>query len=318
MIPHLLRRTLATVGSTYLLVFAAGTLAGSVRLMPWLAADAVPLAVTVAFAKVLLVAAAEVALLVAPPLGCAVEAARWLGDGTARTLHTLGVSPRRLLIPAGLAGLTAACLALVLSMAHQAHEPVRFSNALLAQSRAAVCSQAPLAHVPVVNVSWLCVDGTPQLVGAWPQRGAASLVWSAAAAEFPPDLTSLTLRDVRLATRASRVQVRANAVVVRGFEPWLVSATIAPWQRGLAYGLCAWFASLAAAGCVLRGGHPSRARALAVGIVGPALFLLSGAHRAPALGLAICLLLGTLAPLLVHICVKAGSQLPCYRRGDTG
>src|ERR1700735_3637076 len=97
-------RTSALVASGAIAL--VGILAGAVRLMPWLLDPAVPWRVAAPFARGLAAVALEAALLVWWPVGWALAACRFVENGEARVLLTLGERPARTasrLAPQGLA-----------------------------------------------------------------------------------------------------------------------------------------------------------------------------------------------------------------------
>lgn len=275
MLPHLIVRIFRVVAWIATLTSLLGIGAATVRLLPWLVAPNVPLGVCVAFFTPLVLGSIEVALFVALPLGCALASADCVQDGTSKTLCTLGVAPARQTFNFAAVGIVFACLNLLVSAqsASAANCPGALTNSLLHAAAIDSCQTGLVAYVPVVDVSWLCIQNTPRLVGQLPRQG---MVWTARGASFSERLNQLELHDVHWVLRRPAIRVRANRVLVSGFAPWLSSSSVDPWLRGLATALSSLFAACSAVWTLMRWPSASRARALFVSVVGLLPFLSFG------------------------------------------
>jgi len=254
-----------------------GACAG-VRLLPWIAADDVPWAVSIVFLEALLLAAVEVGLALALPLGVALEAERWGHDGTVVALRTLGVGPLRLAANALAVSVMVGVLVVAISFRSttMAASPGELSNDLLAAAGDEACASGRPVRVPLVQAAWLCMDGKPWLVGWFPAHGQPTLVWKASHARFGSNLDRVEFKDTTLVA-GSASSVRANDVVMTGFLPWLVPTTVPPPLRASATGAAACGAALAATWSLVRWPLASKVRAVLVGTGGMLLFLFVGA-----------------------------------------
>ena len=231
-----------------------GTLAGSIRLLPWLFAPEVPLPVTLPFARALLAAACEVSSTVGIPLGFALAAVLTVRRGELRAFEALGVSPAQLAFSA--AG--AACalpLAMVLLGANVdpgAGVPGRFATQLIGSGEQ-VCrdQKSPrTSWIPMVDVTWLCFPNrAPRVVAALPSSGGRAW-FTARALRFSDDLSAVALSDFMLATRPDAAGRRLEARVERAritnlnswgqplvSDSWLRSASLVIATATLALGL---------------------------------------------------------------------------------
>src|SRR6478609_220082 len=76
-------------------IMGVATLAGLVRVLPWIVAPNVPLRVALPFAQALFAVGLETTLLCAPPIGWALAASTLVERGEARALFAIGLSPAR-------------------------------------------------------------------------------------------------------------------------------------------------------------------------------------------------------------------------------
>lgn len=321
MLPHLVIRTARTVAWVALLCSLLGMGAATVRLLPWLVSPDVPWRVSLAFFRSLALASTEVALFIALPLGCALEVVRWVADGTAATLRTLGVGPLRQATNIAVVGLAVSLMGLAVSAesANVAGAPGDLSNALVEAAGAEACRTGRAARVPLIDVAWLCSDGSPRLAGRLPTRGGAAMVWTAAHARFSKDLEQIELDDVRWSVPRPAVSIHANHVVLTGFTPWLVPNHVAPRLRSVATALVSWLAALACAWALLRWPSPSRARGLVVAVAGALSFFLVGGpliRAASWFALPVLALLAVTVPVAVAR-VTAFARLPTTPAGGT-
>jgi hypothetical protein len=269
-------RTSALVASGAIAL--VGILAGAVRLMPWLLDPAVPWRVAAPFARGLAAVALEAALLVGWPVGWALAACRFVENGEARVLLTLGERPGRTafrLAPQGLA-FSLALAGVALIYGSDASSPGRVATELVAQARVA-CAMAtvPTTYaIPFTDMTWLCApDRPPRLVGGAPgiMRGA---LLTASDARIAGDFRALELDDARLVLAGDPVvAVRVDSLSLRGMAPWAQASSLPPALRALLLALTAWSVASLAAYAVLRRDAPTRAAALALGAVGPVVAL---------------------------------------------
>jgi hypothetical protein len=272
------RRAARATAVAGLSILAVATMAGLVRVLPWLAAPAVPVRVVVPFARGLLAMGLETALLAAPPLGWAFAAAVLVERGEARALLAAGMSPvaivRTTLGPA----LCFAAFAAVAALAWgtEAAAPGRLARDLLTQSkRTCLTATEPRAvQVPVVGVTWLCNPGeAPRVVGALP--GSARGAFSALDLGVGDDLRNVELSDLKLMfPSAVPVRVHAKTAGVTGLSPWGRASNLRPSVRALLLSSTGAALALLVALIVLGGGHSSRVVALALGGAGPAAALM--------------------------------------------
>ncbi|PKN48226.1 MAG: hypothetical protein CVU63_05710 [Deltaproteobacteria bacterium HGW-Deltaproteobacteria-20] len=277
MLTHLVLKAWRTVLWVALIAVLIGAAGATVRLLPWLVAGDVPGAVSLAFFETLVLASAEVGLVIALPVGCGIEVVRWGHDGVGATLRTLGVRPLRQASHVASVALVLGALTVAVSFrsAAVAASPGHLSNALLEAAGDEACASGRALRVPLVQAVWLCSQGVPRLVGWLPPRGPPSVAWTASRARFTSSLDRIDLDHVTWVNGPSTV-IRARHVVITGFLPWLVPASVSSSLRAVASGLSACLAALATAWALLRWPTPSRARALLVAAAGTLGFLLFG------------------------------------------
>lgn len=303
MLPHLLRRLAVSVFTALAAALGIGLVAGAVRVLPWVASPSVPTSVILVFARVLALAAAEVALVIAAPIGVALETWRMTADHSVRTLLAVGVRPWRL---AAHSAAIAAAFSLVSaavssSWSRDARSPGVFTNHLMHAGQDVCASRRPAA-VPLVGVTWLCVAGEARLVGVAGELS-SQIAWSASDARFADDLSSASLSDLRVALRSRKAEVRAERANVRGFAPWLAPSAGRRGARPAAFALALLLSSLAASWSLLRWPARSRVTAFVVGCAGPVAFLLA-ADR----------LVSSSAPACVAGAIAVGVLLPVTTR----
>src|SRR5690242_6841126 len=89
------RRAARAAGLAAAAIMGVATLAGLVRVLPWIVAPNVPLRVALPFARALFAVGLETTLLCAPPIGWALAASTLVERGEARALFAIGLSPAR-------------------------------------------------------------------------------------------------------------------------------------------------------------------------------------------------------------------------------
>jgi hypothetical protein len=276
----------------------AGTVAGAVRLLPWLLDPGVPWRVAAPFARGLAAVALEAALLIGWPIGWAVASFRFVESGEERVLLTLGERPEQTVIkrlaPQG-AVLALALAAVALVYGSDANAPGRVVTELIAQARhACTTAPAPLTYsVPFTGLTWLCAPGRePRLVGTAPGGLSGALV-SARSARIAGDFRALDLDDARiLLPGESPVSAHVAELTMHGMAPWARASTLPAALRAPLLALAAWASGSLAAYAVLRRAARTRLGVLFLGAAGPlgALGLLRLFERAGAPAAAFLLL----------------------------
>jgi hypothetical protein len=295
------RRALEATGFTAAAILGVATLAGAVRVLPWVVAPNVPLRVALPFGRALFAVGLETTLLCAPPIGWALACATLVERGEARALFAIGLGPGRLVRQTAVPALGFAALAAVAALAWgtEAAAPGRLARSLVDQSRRSCAGEvAPrAAHIPFVGVTWLCFEGrAPRLSGELPGGGGT---FTAADLTISDDLRSLQFSDMHLLLgERGNLRLHVRDAHVGGLSPWGRASNLLPALRaGLlsSTGMClAWLVSI----YVLTRSISNRLISLVLGGVGPvaALLVLSrlelGDHRSwayawvPAAGIA--------------------------------
>lgn len=266
------------------IVLGVGLVAGTIRVLPWIASPAVPGRVALPFVRGLVAVALETALLAGPPLGFALATAVFVERGEARGLFAIGVSPSRIVrstLPPALAFAALAALAAA-AWGTDAAAPGRLARSLVAEARAACeASPARAAFVPLVRASWLCFPHAPaRLVGAMP--GAAETPFTASSLWVSDDLGTVSVEDLHLSLGGSfATRVHAGRARVTGLPPWARASNLRPALRALLLSSTGALLALLASFAVLRSSRSGRAAALALGAAGPvtALAVLAALER---------------------------------------
>lgn len=292
-------------------ILGIAVLAGAVRVLPWIVAPHVPLAVALPFARALFAVGMETTLLAAPPIGWAFAAAVLVERGEARALFATGASPAGIVRTTIVAALAFAALTALASLTwgREAAAPGRLARALVAESKASCRGGGDgAAFIPFVGLTWLCFPGAePRLSGQLPAGGGA---FSARDLSISDDLRSLEFADLRLLLgEKGKVAVRAQSAEIRGLAPWGRGSNLAAPLRALLLAITGPALALLGATIVLARSIAHRLRSLLVGTAGPigALLALSrleqGEHApwtylaVPAAGLALLLLATALVSL---------------------
>lgn len=249
-------------------VALVASLAGAVRLLPWVVDPTVPARVAVPFARTLVEAALEIAVLVGWPVGWALAAQGFVETGEARVLALLGERPSRTVARLAPQGLALACgLAAIAWVAgRDASAPGRVAQDLVAEARVA-CEASPRPNaqaVPFVGVAWLCgTSGAPRLYG----HGPGGVPISAADLRLSGDLRALDLEDARLILPGARVRV--GVLSIAGMTPWGRASKLGPAAHALLTASSAALCAALATALVLRRRARTRLGALALGAIGP-------------------------------------------------
>ncbi|MDI1428068.1 hypothetical protein [Polyangium sorediatum] len=296
------------------LVTSVSVAAGLVRSMPLLLAPSVPARLGLPFARAALAISLEVALVLAPPLGAALAAARLVDRGEARAVFALGASPRSLVASALPVWLLVFVLSALASLAWglEAEAPGRLASRLLADGRAACVDRAArdpqvphAATVPMAEATWICLPGEPpRLVMSPSLLGGSAL--AARSIELSADTASLVADDLVLALPSNEttgpMTVRVARASVRGLLPLGRPSNLRAPVRAALLGATSAASALLTSLAVLVSSIRGRALALFVGLSGPALALLvlSALEREKSSLLAYGLVpaLGLLGPLL--------------------
>jgi hypothetical protein len=302
------RRSARATAWAAVAILGVAVLAGAVRVLPWIVAPHVPLAVAFPFARALFAVGMETTLLAAPPIGWAFAAAVLVERGEARALFATGASPAGVVRTTVVAAVVFAALtaAASLSWGREAAAPGRLARALVAESKAS-CSGGGdgAAFIPFVGLTWLCFpDAEPRLAGQLPAGGGA---FSARDLAISDDLRSLEFSDLRLLLGdKGSIVVRARNAEIRGLAPWGRGSNLAAPARALLLAITGPALALLGATIVLARSIAHRLRSLLVGAAGPtgALVALSrleqGEHApwtylaVPAAGLALLFLVTAL------------------------
>jgi hypothetical protein len=257
-------------------IMAVATLAGLIRVLPWIVAPNVPLRVALPFARALLAVGLETTLLCAPPIGWALAAATLVERGEARALFAIGLSPARVVRSTLVAALGFAALSALAATlwGSEASAPGRLARALVEQSKQSCSEAARTAHVPFVGVTWLCFrDHPPRLSGALPGGGGT---FTAADLAISDDLRALSFSDMRLLLGAkSEVRLHVDRAEVNGLSPWGRASNLRPGVRAALLSVTGAVLALSAALFVLWRSVSSRFFALLVGGSGPVAALLA-------------------------------------------
>ncbi len=280
-----------------------GLFASCVRAAPWIASSGVPWNLVRHFGLALVLASAEVACLVAGPLGAALSSVQWTLDGTSRTLSSLGVRPIRQALHFGAASIGFCAIVWLVSSTwgQMATDPGGFTNAMMEEAAQASCSQARAVDVPLVGVSWLCTSNTARLLGMPAAPDAAPYVFEASAVSFSRMLEAATLRHVRVALRSPKVLLEVEHAKVTGFAPWLGASSVDGWTRGVASAVASGLGAIFSGYAIIIFGLRSRAAAVVVGLVGPVAFIVLGIPTlasVPKLGFVVLVLQSVLLPIL--------------------
>src|SRR5258708_6118730 len=217
-------------------ILAVATLAGAIRVLPWIVAPNVPLRVALPFARALFAVGLETTLLCAPPIGWALACATLVERGEARALFAIGLGPARVVRATALPALAFAALAALSALAGgtEAAAPGRLARSLVEQSRRACAGEvAPrAAYIRLVGVIWLCLEQKePRLWGTLPGGGGT---FTAADLAISDDLRSLEFGDMRLAFgEGGSVRVSARRAHVMGLSPWGRASNLRPAARAV-------------------------------------------------------------------------------------
>ncbi len=271
------RRAAKATGVAAVAILGVATLAGAVRVLPWLVAPHVPLRVALPFARALFAVGLETTLLCAPPIGWALSAATLVERGEARALFAIGMSPARIVRASIAPALGFAALAAIAALAWgtEAAAPGRLARSLVEQSKRSCAGDvAPhAAHIPFVGVTWLCFEAQqPRLSGALP-GGAGT--FTAADLAISDDLRSLHFSDMRmLLGKAGNIRLRVEQAQVTGLSPWGRASNLRPGLRALLLSSTGAALALLASWFVLARSVSHRLLSLLVGGVGPVAALL--------------------------------------------
>jgi hypothetical protein len=258
-------------------IMSVATLAGMVRVLPWIVAPNVPLRVALPFARALFAVGLETTLLCAPPIGWALAASTLVERGEARALFAIGLGPvgvvrKTVIVAAGFAALSALA---ALAWGTEASAPGRLARSLVDQSKRSCAGEVVprTAHVPFVGVTWLCFQGqAPRLSGTLPGGGGT---FTAADLVISDDLRSLEFFDMRLLLgERGSVKLHVDQARVNGLSPWGRASNLAPSARAVLLSTTGSGLALLAAFVVLSRSVQSRLLSLLIGGAGPVAALL--------------------------------------------
>jgi hypothetical protein len=272
------RRAARAAGLAAAVIMGVATLAGLVRVLPWIVAPNVPFRVALPFARALFAVGLETTLLCAPPIGWALAASTLVERGEARAFFALGLSPARVVrstvgVAAGFAAFSALA---ALAWGTEASAPGRLARSLVEQSKRSCAGEVVprTAHVPFVGVTWLCFqDQAPRLSGALPGGGGT---FTAADLAIADDLRSLYFSDMRLLLGdGGGFRVHVDEARVTGLSPWGRASNLRPAVRALLLSVTGAILALLASFFVLSRSVSNRLLSLLIGGVGPVAALLA-------------------------------------------
>lgn len=279
------RRAAEATGLAAAAILGVATLAGAIRVLPWLVAPNVPLRVALPFARALFAVGLETTLLCAPPIGWALACSTLVERGEARALFALGLGPGRVVRATALPALAFAALAALsaLTWGTEAAAPGRLARSLVEQSRRSCAGEvAPrAAYIPFVGVTWLCFEGRePRLSGTLPGGGGT---FSASDLAISDDLRSVHFADLRLLLgERGDIRLDVHQAIVTGLSPWGRASNLRPALRALLFSSTGTALALLAALYVLARSVAHRLFSLIIGGAGPvaALLVLSRLEQA--------------------------------------
>jgi hypothetical protein len=254
-------------------VLGVATVAGIVRILPWIVAPDVPVGLAIPFARGLLAVGLETALLCAPPIGWALAASGLVDRGETRALFAIGASPSGIVRTTLGPVLIFACLAAVaaLSWGTEAAAPGRLGREMIDRARGSCAgvSDARAVQIPFLRASWLCFPGAPpRIVGPLP--GAAIGMFSAAGLSVSDDLHRVTAVDMRvLLGQAGTIRLSADRATLRNVAPFGRASTLRPARRSALLSVTGALLALLSAWAVVRSGRASLLFALSIGAAGP-------------------------------------------------
>lgn len=253
------------------LVLGLGVVGGAVRLLPWLLSPSIGWGPSLPFARALLAAAFEAALLIGAPVGVAVGTALFVERGEYRALAALGARPRQILSSLTLPIALLFSLAIVGATLSDPAAPGRFARELVDRARTG-CHETDAAQrdVPLLGVSWICLKPMPRLVGRVP--GVRQAWFSAGSVSITDDLRAAELRDLRVAAHAAgrTVSMRVGEARMAGLPGWGSAKRLEGVRRGMVVGFAAallsWFGAFSILKCAT-GPLPSAFAALCASAV---------------------------------------------------
>lgn len=235
------------------LVLGLGLLGGVVRLLPWLLSPSIGWGASLPFARALLAATFEAALLMGAPAGVAVGTALFVERGEYRALAALGARPRRILSSLWIPIATLFFFAIAGATFSDPAAPGRLVRELVDGARSG-CYQTdtPQRDVPLLGVSWICLTPAPRFVGRIP--GVRQAWFSAASVSITDDLRAAKLRDLSVSVRTAgrTVAVRVGEARIAGLPGWGSTRRLEGVRRGVIVGLAAAVLSLFGAFTILK------------------------------------------------------------------
>jgi hypothetical protein len=272
------RRAARAAGLAAAAIMGVATLAGLVRVLPWIVAPNVPLRVALPFARALFAVGLETTLLCAPPIGWALAASTLVERGESRAFFAIGLSPARVVRATAwyAAGFAAMSALAALAWGTEASAPGRLARSLVEQSKQSCAGEVVprTAHVPFVGVTWLCFqDQAPRLSGSLPGGGGT---FTAADLAISDDLRSLYFADMRMMLgEGGGVRVHVDQAQVTGLSPWGRASNLRPATRALLLSTTGAILALLASFFVLSRSVQSRLASLLIGGAGPVAALLT-------------------------------------------
>lgn len=251
---------------------------GAIRVLPVLLAPSVPLALAIPLGRGVVEVGLEIALFVAPPIACALAAARLVDRGDARALAAMGARPARIALGAlpAVALLAVAAGLAAMAWGRDAAAPGRLARDLLLEARASCMARPPptAVDVPLLGFSWVCLPGAqPRAVGVAP-LGAAPAWFAASSVELADDSRSLRLGHLELVVPnptggSPPTRVAAVEASIAGVAPLGRASNLRPFGRGVLMSGTTLLLAFLAALVVIARSIASPAAAIAVGMAGP-------------------------------------------------
>ena len=259
------------------IVFGMGVLAGSIRILPFVFAEGVPLSTVFPFARSVLTAGLEVAVLVGVPLGVALSVGRLVERGDARVFELLGERPVRTLsrLSPILFFFGPLLYAVSYAAGHDAVLPGKVLSQLVLETGHA-CergSRPAVLSVPLFRARWVCFrEGEgPSRILVSPSDGPLEV--AGRSIQIAADLRQIALEDASFFLRSRRdakadVLVRVGRLDVGGLPPFTRRGSM-PRLRALALAAAGLLSLLAASAFVLAFRLRDRLRPFALGLAGP-------------------------------------------------
>lgn len=243
------------------MALVAGLVLAFLKLLPWISVSGISLGTTWPLFWPAATRALDIAFLLGIPVGFSLGVDRFFRSGSATALASLGVSPWRSLRGAALLATfwLAIGTALGVELNGRVAEPGIVAQRLVAASRLS-CETSPhpaISPVPMLDASWLCLDGAPPRL-AGPLPGTRRAAWfSAESVVVGRRLSEVKLGDLRLVARSGNdgptLRAKIGAAEIRGLWGVPAAGTLAPnWRTFLVVGTGVFLGLLGVALALMR------------------------------------------------------------------